>query len=195
MSATTVISIIAIAALIGYALYRQTRTSQVTRGGRYKMAIIYGIIGVCLGVNISHNPAALGLTAISLAASAGVGVLRAQRTRLWRDDEGRVFTRGTRTTAGLFLALIAFKVALGTFAYFVHVPYDANVGEVMVMLALMLAVQATIVWRRIERLGWAPAPRAHGGQDAPVAAQAAPTFVGSATAASAGRATNAETVK
>ena len=155
MSTTTAISTIAIVALIGYSLYRQTRTSRLTRGGRYKMAMIYGIIGVCLGVNISHDPASLGLTAISLAASAGVGALRAQRTRLWRDDDGRVFTRGTRTTIGLFLALIAFKVALGTFAYFVHVPYGANVGEVMVMLALMLAVQATIVWRRVEALGWA----------------------------------------
>lgn len=152
----TAVTFVAIAALVGFALYRQTRISVLTRDSRYRMALIYGIVGVCLGVHVSHNSASLALLSVSLLASAVVGVLRARRTELWRDAEGQVLTRGTPDTVGLFLGLVAFKFALGTLAYLAHVPYRASLGEVMVMIALMLAVQASLVWRRVEARGWAP---------------------------------------
>ena len=46
MSAT---EILAILALVAWSVYRQTRTSQVTTKSRFKMAIIYTIVGLCVG--------------------------------------------------------------------------------------------------------------------------------------------------
>ena len=59
------IELIAILALVGYAIYRQTRVSAVTGHARFKLAWIYGIVGVALGLHVSHQPAALGLLVAS----------------------------------------------------------------------------------------------------------------------------------
>jgi len=125
----TGIEFIAILALVGYALYRQTRVNEVTGRGRFKLAVIYTAAGVLTGVHIAHNPTAYGLLAIGLAASLAVGVLRGHHTRMWQTDE-RVFTQGTPATVGLFLGLVAFKFMVG----------------------VMLAVQTEVISRRARAL-------------------------------------------
>ena len=51
----------------------------------------------------------------------------------------------------LFVGLVATKFALGTLAYFWHVDDGAGLGEVLVMIAVMIAVQAELVSRRAAR--------------------------------------------
>ena len=153
MSATTLVAILA---LIGYALYRQTRTTQLTGHGMYKLAAIYAIVGVAIGIQVDHTPAALALLAVGLLASVVIGSIRGRHVRIWQDADGRFFTRGTPLTIGLFLGLVAFKFALGTVAYFAHISYDASIGEVLLMVGLMLAMQAYIVARRAAKLGFIP---------------------------------------
>jgi len=147
----TGIEFIAILALVGYALYRQTRVNEVTGRGRFKLAVIYTAAGVLTGVHIAHNPTAYGLLAIGLAASLAVGVLRGHHTRMWQTDE-RVFTQGTPATVSLFLGLVAFKFALGAFAYLTHTPYESGIGSVLVMVGVMLAVQTEVISRRARAL-------------------------------------------
>jgi hypothetical protein len=142
----------AILALCGYSVYRQTKTSDVFGHYRFKMALIYGIVGLCIGVTIPHTLAAEGLLVVSLAASVWVGAIRGRHTHIWRGDDGRVYSRGTVFTVTMFLALIAFKFALGTGAYFAHVSYAASFGEILLMIGLMAGVQAELVWRRAKTL-------------------------------------------
>jgi hypothetical protein len=139
-------------ALTGYAVYQQTRQHEVVAKSRFKLALIYGIVGIVLGVQAGHTAAAAGLLAISLLASLAVGFVRGRRTRMWTDDQGRVFSQGTAFTVNLFLALVAFKFAVGTVAYFGHVAYAGSLGEVLLMIALMVGVQAEIIHRRALRL-------------------------------------------
>ncbi|WP_433159452.1 hypothetical protein [Kribbella sp. CA-247076] len=150
------VEMIAIIALVGYALYRQTRVNEVTGRGRFKLAVIYTAAGVLSGVHVAHNRTAYGLLAVSLVASLVTGLLRGRRTRMWAAD-GRIYTRGTVATVGLFLGLVAFKFALGTFAYLTHTPYESGIGSVLVMVGVMLAVQAELIWRRAGALR-TPAP-------------------------------------
>ena len=65
----------------------------------------------------------------------------------WQND-GRIFTRGTSVTIGLFVGLVVLKFALGAFAYLTHTPYESGIGSVLGMVGLMLAVQAELIWRR-----------------------------------------------
>jgi len=150
MSTTELIIILA---LTGYAIYQQTRRHEVTGQARFKLALIYGIVGVVLGVHVAHSAASLGLLAVSLLVSLAVGYVRGVRTRAWRAIDGRFYTQGTAFTVGAFLALIAFKFALGTIAYLAHIAYDGSMGEILLMIALMVAVQAEIIWRRAQTLG------------------------------------------
>jgi hypothetical protein len=59
---------------------------------------------------------------------------------------------------GLFLALVLAKFGIGTYEYLAGVRDSAGFGEVMVMIAVMVGVQAQIVCNRAKRLtGKAPA--------------------------------------
>jgi hypothetical protein len=144
---------LAILALTVFAIYRQTRTSEVTEQSRFKLAIIYAVVGIVVGgFAIPHGVAAYGLLAASLLLSAIVGLARGRLTRVWRVPDGRAFTRGTALTIGLFVALIVMKFGLGAIAYLTHIHDGEGFGEVLVMIAIMVAVQAEIVWRRAQAL-------------------------------------------
>jgi hypothetical protein len=146
----TITEILAILAMTAWAVYRQTRAARLgLDASRFKLAIIYAVVGVAVG---GFDPPAgtLGwaMIGLGLALSLVVGLVRGRRTRIWIDDAGAVWSRGTALTVGLFLGLIATKFALGTAAYILGIDDGAGFGEVLVMIAIMIAVQAEIVHRR-----------------------------------------------
>ena len=70
----------------------------------------------------------------------------------------RLVTQGTALTIGLFLGLVVVKFALGIFAYFTGIGDGGGFGEVLFMIAIMVALQAQIMWRRAQVLLPASAP-------------------------------------
>jgi hypothetical protein len=148
----SITEIIAIIALVGYAIYKQTRVHEVTGQNRFKLATIYAVVGVCIGVTMPHSVGTVILLGTSLLASLLVGYIRGRGTRIWAEADGRILARGTATTITLFLVLIGFKFLLGTVAYLTHTPFEGGIGEVLVMVGLMLGVQAELVWRRAQQV-------------------------------------------
>ena len=145
--------IVVLVALIGYAVYRQTRRHEVVGSVRFKLAIIYAVVGLVIGG--LHAPDTVGETLLfvgSLALSAGVGVVRGRLTRVWAQD-GRVYAQGTSVTIALFVGLVVVKFAMGTVAYLLKISDDGGFGEVLLMIALMVAFQAELVWHRARPLG------------------------------------------
>lgn len=140
-------------ALTGYAIYRQSQRHEVVGATRFKLAIIYAVVGLIVGG--LHAPTTVGAALLlvgSLALSAGVGVARGRLTRVWAQD-GRVYAQGTPVTIALFVGLVVVKFAIGTAAYFLQVSDNGGFGEVLLMIALMVAFQAELVWRRARALG------------------------------------------
>ena len=143
-----VFEIVAILALVAFAIYKQTKVSEVTGPDRFKLPITYAIVGIVVGgFTAPHGLGAVALLAAGIALSLVVGLLRGRLTRVWR-DAGRVYARGTAVTIGLFLAMIAAKFGLGAVAYVANIDDGAGFGEILVMIAVMLAIQSEIVWRR-----------------------------------------------
>ena len=167
--------IVILLALTGYAIYQQSRQHQVVGSQRFKLAIIYAIVGLVVGgMNMPKNAAAWGLLVLSIALSVGVGLLRGRLTRVWAAADGTVYSQGTALTIGLFLGLVATKFAIGTAAYFLHISDDGGFGEVLIMIAIMVAFQAQLIWRRAQSLSpvtSGPASSAH--RDADVTSPAA----------------------
>ena len=146
-------SIVIIVALVAYAVYRQTQRHEVVGSTRFKLAVIYGVVGLAIGgYHVPANATAVGFLLASLLLSAVVGVFRGRFTRVWNEN-GRVFARGTALSVGLFLGMVLVKVALGTVAYFTGVSDNGGIGEILLMIAIMVALQAEIVWRRARPLG------------------------------------------
>jgi hypothetical protein len=141
-----------ILALVSYAVYRQTRKHELAGKSRFKLAIIYGIVGLAIGgLTLPHGTLAVVLFASSILLSLVVGFLRGRYTRIWRQGD-TLFAQGTAFTVTLFLLMVAAKFALGTVAHFANITADGGLGEVMVMIAIMVAVQAEYVWRRAQSL-------------------------------------------
>ena len=151
------LSIIALLALTGYAIYRQSQRHEVGARGRFTMAIIYAVAGFAVGgFSRPDGAAEWALLVISIALSVGVGLARGRLTRMWTEDrpDGRhVIAQGTVVTIGLFVAMVAVKFGMGTWAYFNHVSDDGGFGEILIMIAVMIAFQAELVWRRARALG------------------------------------------
>jgi hypothetical protein len=146
------LEIAALLAMTGYAIYKQTSKHEITGAHRFTLAAVYALVGIGLGgFALPTTGLAVALLVVSIALSAAVGIARGRLTRLWIED-GRAFVQGTALTVSLFLGLVAAKFALGTAAYLLHVQFDGGFGEVLVMVSIMVAVQAEIVWRRAQRL-------------------------------------------
>ena len=117
------------------------------------MAIIYAVVGLLVGgfrPPIGFWP--ILVLVISLALSVVVGWLRGRHAKVWAEG-GRVYSRGTPLTIGLFIGLVVMKFAIGTIVYLRGIHEDAGVGEIMIMIAIMIAFYAEVVWRRAKPLG------------------------------------------
>jgi len=149
----TPFEIAVLVAMICYAIYKQTQRHEIVGSTRFKLAFIYGAIGLVMGGY--HLPDTTGETLLlvaSIALSVVVGLARGKYTRVWADN-GRVYSQGTALTIGLFLGMVVIKFAMGVFAYFQDISDHGGFGEVLLMIAIMVAMQAELVWHRAKPLG------------------------------------------
>lgn len=149
----TPVTIVILVVLVAYAIFQQTRRHEVVGSSRFKLAIIYGIVGLVVGG--FSRPEGFGEWAIltlSLLLSVGVGIARGRRTNVWRDEAGGIYSQGTTLTISLFLGLVIVKFAMGTAAYFLDISDDGGFGEILLMIAVMIAFQAELIWRRAQLL-------------------------------------------
>jgi hypothetical protein len=152
----SLLDIVAILALTGWAVYKQTKVTEIVAKSRFKMAIIYGIVGFSIGgFDTPSGAPGLGMLGFGLMLSVVVGLARGQLTHIWMESDGRILRKGSALTVGLFLGMIAVKFALGAVASIAHIDDGAGFGEVLVMIALMIAAQAQLMWHRAQHL---PAP-------------------------------------
>lgn len=146
--------IVILVALCAYAIYRQTQRHEVVGSTRFKLAIIYLIIGLVSGGFSRPDGQSEWLLLIgSILLSVIVGWARGRFTRIWRADDDRVYSQGTPLTISLFLLLVVAKFGIGTVAYFLRISDDGGFGEILVMIAVMVGFQSEIVWRRARPLG------------------------------------------
>ncbi len=131
-----------------YAVYRQSIESEVIGSSRFKLAIIYAVVGIAVGG--FHQPegtSAWATLAASVSLSAVIGIARGRLTTL-TVRQGRIYCRGTPLTIGLFVALVSAKFALGTYQYMHGISSHGGFGEVMLLIAVMVALQSELIWRR-----------------------------------------------
>lgn len=152
MSPTQILIIIA---LTVYAIYKQSVRHEVVGKTRFKLALIYGIVGLMVGG--FYMPPSLTSWAILLGGmllSIVVGLARGRLSRVWAEADGKVYSQGTPLTIGLFLLLIGAKFAIGAWQYMTHQPNEhGGFGEVLILIGLMVAMQAQIIWQRALALG------------------------------------------
>lgn len=160
------LAIAVLVALTIYAVYRQSIRYEVVGASRFKLALIYAAVGLAVGgFHQPESDTAWVMLAVGVALSMIIGVARGRLTTLTLDQD-RVYAQGTALTIGLFVALVATKFALGTYEVLHGISSHGGFGEAMLMIAVMVAFQAELIWRR------ALALRAQGGMGAPAPTRA-----------------------
>ncbi|PHV67844.1 DUF1453 domain-containing protein [Williamsia muralis] len=149
----TVYELVVLVGFIGYAVYRQSRRHELVGSSRFKMALIYIVVGLVIGgLHLPVGVIGYGFLAASIALSVVVGLIRGRYTRLWREADGRVYVQGTTFTIGIFVAMVVVKFGLGTAAYLLGNSDHGGIGEIVIMIGTMIAVQAELLWRRAQPL-------------------------------------------
>lgn len=100
--------------VVAFVLYRQMMTRVATRTGLLWLALFMMVAGVASGAlaDPRHLPLSLLLLAVEAACAVAFGVLRASTVRVWRDETGVPWSRGTGWTLLGWLASAAARVAL-----------------------------------------------------------------------------------
>jgi hypothetical protein len=141
---------VVLAVLLPWSIWRQMHVNPVSRGSLIKLPLVFAGIGLLVqtGSLIPAGRAAIVALLISVAASVVLGFWRGAVIPVWTAQDGSWLSQGNRLTITLWIALIAFKFALGTVGSMTGWFPVESVGEVFVTLGLSFAVQNLVVARR-----------------------------------------------
>lgn len=150
---TDILVAVAVVALV---LVRQLRPRRVTEGRSWWIlpaVLVY--FGLKQGgvLDPRHEAASAGLLAAEMVIGAGMGAVWAFTTRIWRDESGTAWMKGTKATAAAWAGGITLRVGLAALAAATGV--HEGKGALMLSLAVTLLIRKAVVAWRIS--GRAPA--------------------------------------
>ncbi|TDD46091.1 hypothetical protein E1286_22070 [Nonomuraea terrae] len=144
---TTEISLLVLLA-VAFVIYRQFRTRPAGRLGVLCTAGAMIVAGVVMGglLDPVHPALSLALFAVEAFGAVALGVWRAATARVWLDDSGVAWARGTGWTLVAWVASIA--VRLGLYAAGQWLGLAPSAGGILLFVGLTIGVQAYLVARR-----------------------------------------------
>jgi hypothetical protein len=95
----------------------------------------------------------LAIIALDLAVGLVLGVVRGSATRVWRNDDGVAWQRGTLALALLWIVSVAARVGLGAAGGFLGVGQSASLAEIPLFFGATLAAQNVFLLVRVHG-GW-----------------------------------------
>ncbi|MEV3860067.1 DUF1453 domain-containing protein [Streptomyces sp. NPDC050095] len=145
---STVLVIVAVVALV---LVRQFRTQRLSADRKWwLLPVILGISAVNNGslVDAHHVSGSVALLVVELLVSVGIGIGWAVTTRVWGDDRGDVWTKGTAATAGIWLGGVVARV--GVVGIGLALGIHLGMSTLMLGFALSLLVRSGLLMLRAE---------------------------------------------
>ncbi|TQS23904.1 hypothetical protein [Microbispora hainanensis] len=156
---TTQIILIALA-VVAIVIYRQMRPKPVARPLGVIIPVVMVLIGVSGGglVDARHTSLSVAVLVVELLVAAGLGVLRAMTTRVWRDQQGVAWSQGGVPTLVAWVGSIAVRVAMMALTSFLGIASSQN--SILLFIGVTLGVQFLVVARRANALPGAAVPGA-----------------------------------
>jgi hypothetical protein len=144
---TTEISLLVLLA-VAFVVYRQFRTRPTGRLGVLYTAVAMIAGGVIMGglLDPVHPVPGLALFAVEALGAVALGVWRATTVRVWLDDSGVTWAKGTGWTVVAWVASIA--VRLGLYVAGQWLGLAPSAGGILIFVGLTIGVQAYLVARR-----------------------------------------------
>ncbi|MFE6891564.1 DUF1453 domain-containing protein [Streptomyces sp. NPDC057694] len=158
---TEILVIVAVVALV---VVRQFRTERLAMDRKWwLLPVILGFVALRSDslMDPRHTAASVVLIAVEMVVSVGIGIGWAFTTRLWADDQGDVWTKGTAATAGTWVGGVAARAAVVGIGLAMGVHLGSS--SFMLGFALSLLVRTgVLMWRAGQKqaayVGVAPQP-------------------------------------
>jgi hypothetical protein len=149
------IAIVLGAALAVFIIVRQFLPRRITP----RLMIIGPAILAYFGLTGLGSLDATAVAFLTINAGVGLvlGLLRATTVRVWLDEQGQAYMRGTWATLGLWLALVVARLALMAVERSFGLQLSSYSGSYMLPVAVTLAAQNALVWLRAQNRGLARA--------------------------------------
>ncbi len=136
-------------AIVGLVLFRQLRPRRVAEGRSWWLlpAILVFLSTRSGGLTDPHHEtASVLLLAAEMAIGVAMGTVWAFTTRIWRDESGTAWVKGTKATAAAWIGGIALRIGLAAVGETMGVHQGS--GTIMLALAATLLIRTgVVVWR------------------------------------------------
>ncbi|WP_424216939.1 DUF1453 domain-containing protein (plasmid) [Streptomyces sp. BI20] len=143
MSAFNILVIIAVVALI---LVRQFRPQRWDPSRRWWLVpVVLGVFAVRGGglIDSGHTGLSIALLAAEIVTGALMGVGWAWTTRVWKAEDGSVWTRGTKATAAVWVGGLVIRLGLAGLG--VLLGLHLGTGAMLLALAASLLVRSGVM--------------------------------------------------
>lgn len=143
--------------VVAFVIYRQMRPRPVARPVGLIIAAVMILVGLSGGglVDAGHASLSIAVLVAELLVAAGLGVLRAMTTRVWRDQHGVAWSQGGVPTLIAWVGSIAVRVAMMALTSFLGLA--SSQSSVLLFVGVTLGVQFLVVARRANALPIGPA--------------------------------------
>lgn len=135
-----------VVAVVVFVIVRRFTARRVDESRLLILPLIVAVIGVTNGHPIDSRMLSAGLLAGEILAALLLGLGLGATMRIWREQDGSLWSRGTRATFGVFLASVAVRGGMAAVGYAVGVKTGS--GAILLSVAAwMLTQNAVLVWR------------------------------------------------
>lgn len=136
-------------AVVAWVLVRQLKARRVTEGGRWwLLPVVLVFLAVKQGglVDSHHQAASVALLSAEIVVGGGMGVVWAFTARLWRDEEGIAWSKGTKATAAAWIGGILLRVGIGALGVMMGV-HEGSGATMLALAAVLLVRRGVLAWR------------------------------------------------
>ncbi|QMU78719.1 DUF1453 family protein [Streptacidiphilus sp. PB12-B1b] len=146
-------NVVLIIAVVGYVVARQFKARQFSGNAR-RMLILPAVLAFLALDNHDlldrhHQTTSAALLVIGVVVEVGMGCVWGFTTRVWRDENGTIWAKGTKATAFAWLGMVLIRVGLIALGSALGVA--SGEGAIMLSLAALLLVRSAVVtWRARE---------------------------------------------
>ena len=150
---SSVENIALIVLVVAWVVARQFQARQFSGNAR-RMLILPAVLAF-LGLRAHnlldphHQATAAALLIVGVVVEVGMGVVWGFTTRIWRDENGTIWAKGTKATAFAWVGMLLVRVGLIALGSALGVA--SGEGAILLSLAALLLVRSAVVtWRARE---------------------------------------------
>jgi hypothetical protein len=162
VNVNTVVNVVLIAAAVVWILWKQVQHTPIKARLLVAVPLVLGYFGVKdTPTSTWSSAAAATLIVIGAAFSIALGLARGATLRVWREQDGRLWQKGSKYTMFLWGALLIVRVIVAGVASATHNHAATGLGPILLSLALTFAAQNAVTGLRMSALSNTATPAGH----------------------------------